>query len=153
MTPALNRHRLRADVQLMSARSNPGSASNEDAIRRVLVIDDDSATLVLICKILERGGYEVTPAGSSAEGLRLFRAKRFDLVLVDMVMPDMDGFETTSLLHRLSPEVKIIAMSGAVNARSPDGLELALKLGAKRAIPKPFKPQELLSLVRECVAS
>jgi CheY-like chemotaxis protein len=138
----------------MPARSQPNSHENRrQSRRRILVIDDDVATLQIIQKILEKGGYEVASASGGNEGLRSFRSTRFDLVLVDMVMPEMDGFETTSLMHRLCPEVKIIAMSGAPNAKSANGLELALKLGAVRALPKPFAPNELLSVVGECVAS
>src|SRR5436853_3909245 len=104
---------------------------------RILVIDDDKAVSATVHLVLERSGHEVTPAQSGARGLQLLRSEHFDLVLVDIFMPEMDGFETIRLMHKASPGIRIVVMSGGVEEKSataPDYLSMATKLGAMEAV-------------------
>jgi two-component system response regulator (stage 0 sporulation protein F) len=80
----------------------------------------------------------------------------FDLVIVDVFMPGMDGYQAIKEFQRLDPGVPIIAMSGVIFRESsqrhaPDFLGMAGKLGATRTLHKPFKPAELIEAVGACV--
>ncbi len=109
---------------------------------RILVIDDDEATRAVIEEILARQGHQVTLAAGGRTGLAEARRRNFDLVLVDIIMPDIDGMETISELREMSATVPIIAMSGS-SPNSAGYLETATVLGASAALAKPFSKREL----------
>lgn len=115
---------------------------------KVLVIDDIEFTRETIGKMLSRNGYEVIEASNGRDGIELFKQSSPDLVLTDILMPEMDGLETIQKLNQLSPELPIIAITGS--ADSPF-LEIALKFGAVTGLFKPFKQAELLSEVNKYV--
>jgi len=97
----------------------------------ILAIDDDSAICATVCLILERAGHHVVTAQDGRGGLKLLEADRFDLLLIDIFMPEMDGLETIRMVRRSRPELPIIVMSGSVErAKMPDYLSFATKLGA-----------------------
>jgi CheY-like chemotaxis protein len=118
---------------------------------RILVIDDDRAILSTVKMLLERDAHAVETADNSHSGLRLFETQKFDLLIVDIFMPGMDGFETMSLVHQSRPEVPIIVMSGqqfrTASEQAPDFLYMATKLGAVSSLQKPFRPHDLLTAV------
>ena len=118
---------------------------------RILVIDDDQAVLSTIKLLLERAAHAVEAIDDGRAGLRLIEAGKFDLLIVDIFMPGMDGFETMRMVHLASPEMPIIVISGhqfrATNERGPDFLYMATKLGAVSSLQKPFKPGDLLAAV------
>jgi CheY-like chemotaxis protein len=117
----------------------------------ILVIDDDRAVLDTIKVLLERAGYAVEAVDNSEAGLQLLGARDFDLLIVDIFMPGMDGFETMKLVHRSWPEMPIIVISGQefrlASERQPDFLRMATRLGAVSSLQKPFKPFELTTAV------
>ena len=118
---------------------------------RLLVIDDeedirDVATLTLELK----EGWEVAAAGSGAEGIALARGARPDAILLDVMMPDLDGPSTLRLLRDL-PETKsipVIFLTAKVQAADR---RRYLKLGVNGVIAKPFDPLTLGRTVRECL--
>jgi CheY-like chemotaxis protein len=124
---------------------------------KILVVDDDTVMQMTIRLLLERAGYGVVVAGDGRKGLAAFKTGHFDLVLLDIFMPTMDGLETMKLVRELRPKVPIIAMSGrpaTVDSSSePDFLAMATKLGAVRSLSKPFKPAVLLAAVADCLAT
>ena len=89
----------------------------------------------------------VMEAPNGREGLRQFRQTPTALVITDLLMPDMDGLEVTMALHRESPTVKIIALTGGSGQR--DFLEVAKLLGAHRTMKKPVTIAELLQAVQQ----
>ncbi len=109
---------------------------------RILVIDDDEATRVVIEEILALRGHAVTLAAGGRAGLAEARRRDYDLVLVDIIMPDIDGMETISELRERFPAMPIIAMSGS-SPNSAGYLETAKVLGASAALAKPFSKVEL----------
>jgi CheY-like chemotaxis protein len=117
----------------------------------ILVIDDDQAVLGTIKLLLERTGHTVEAVDNGRAGLRLLETQPFDLLIVDIFMPGMDGFETMRLVHRTRPEMPIIVVSGqefrSASERGPDFLHMATRLGAASSLQKPFKPSELLAVV------
>lgn len=123
----------------------------------ILVIDDDRAVLATIKILLERAGHAVERVDNSRTGLQLLAAQSFDLLIVDIFMPGMDGFETMKLVHRSRPHIPIIVMSGQHFSCSPeaapDYLHMATRLGAVASLHKPFRPAELLTAVNGILSS
>ena len=117
----------------------------------ILVIDDDRAVLATIRILLERAAHAVEAVDSSRTGLQLLEARSFDLLIVDIFMPGMDGFETMKLVHQSCPQMPVIVISGQqfrlASERQPDFLHMATRLGAVSSLQKPFRPPELLEAV------
>jgi DNA-binding NtrC family response regulator len=117
----------------------------------ILVIDDDRAVLTTIRILLERDAHAVAAVDNSRAGLRLLETQKFDLLIVDIFMPGMDGFETMGLVRQSRPEMPIIVISGnqpwPLSEPAPDFLYMATKLGAVSSVQKPFKPDDLLTAI------
>jgi DNA-binding response OmpR family regulator len=110
----------------------------------VLVVEDDAKTAELIRLYLDRDGYPVTVARNGREGLEMARRHSIALVLLDLMMPEIDGLEVCRRLRDES-DVGIIL----VTARTDEmGTLLALDLGADDYVTKPFRPRELVARVR-----
>lgn len=115
----------------------------------ILLIDDEIEVRATVSRLLQRAGYEVVTAANGAEALSTARFVRADLIITDLLMPEKEGFETIAELRREFPELPVIAVSGGGVVDPGSYLTLAQKLGADRALAKPFGFQELLSAVRE----
>jgi CheY-like chemotaxis protein len=120
---------------------------------RILIIDDDPAVRAAMQMVLEREGLEVNAVGDGPAGIKLVAAEDFDLLLVDLFMPGMDGLETIRQINAHKPGLPVIIMSGvsfaAAGMQPPDFLAMAAKLGATGNLKKPFRPRELLAVVTE----
>src|SRR3984893_12843362 len=103
-------------------------------LAKILIVDDDSAVQATIRILLERAGHSVVAASDGRKGLAIFEAGDFDLLLLDIFMPGMDGLETMRLIHQQRPLIPIIVISGRPIASDPgaglDFLAMATKLGA-----------------------
>ncbi len=111
---------------------------------RILVVDDEPTAVNLIGAILRREGCEVTSAPDGDAGLRRFREYAPDLVLLDVVLPKLDGFELCARL-RESSDVPVIMLSALPNERDR---ARCLRLGANDYLAKPFEINELVARVR-----
>jgi DNA-binding response OmpR family regulator len=124
-------------------------------MRRVLVIDDDISIRVAIEISLRRQDCAVVLADCGALGVTTFDAAEFDLVMVDIFMPEMDGLEIIKSFRERAPGVPIVAMSGYRFRNSmspaPDFLEMAAKLGATYRLRKPFGPRQLTAAINACL--
>jgi DNA-binding response OmpR family regulator len=122
---------------------------------RVLVVDDDKAVRTAIKTVLEHQGFDVTVAEDGRSGISAVQAGEYDVVIVDIFMPGMDGLETIRAFNKHSPSVPVIAISGFLFRDSaqpaPDFLSMATKLGAAYSLHKPFRPKELLRVVEACL--
>ncbi|MGE9009066.1 response regulator [Leptospira interrogans] len=121
---------------------------------RVLVVDDDPMVCDAIEVCLQRQGFEVTIADGGEAGMQALEASDFDVMLIDVFMPNMRGFESIRTFHARRPEVPIVAMSGyafANSDRAPDLLRLTIELGAACCLRKPFTPNALLTSIHECL--
>lgn len=121
---------------------------------RVLVVDDDPMVCVAIEVCLQRQGFDVTIADGGEAGMRALDSATFDVMLIDVFMPHMRGFEAIRIFHERAPDIPIIAMSGyafANTERAPDFLRMTIELGAATCLRKPFTPQALLATVNECL--
>ena len=119
----------------------------------ILIIDDDADVRDTLALVLEEAGHTTVMAKSGAEGARIFGETRPALVLTDMIMPESDGLEAMSAIRALNSAVRIIAMSGASFAGSSYYLKLAKRFGAIAVLPKPFEPDELVSMVNSCLSA
>jgi DNA-binding response OmpR family regulator len=123
----------------------------------VLVIDDDIAVSTTVRVVLEHDGHVVTTVHNGRDGMKWLGRDQCDLVIVDIFMPGMDGFETIKVIRALRPQLPILVMSGfmvhSAAGDAPDFLTMATKLGADQALPKPFTASELRKAVSECLAS
>jgi CheY-like chemotaxis protein len=122
---------------------------------RILVVDDDPMVGATIEVLLQRQGFDVTLTDGGETGLAALETQTFDVMLVDIFMPHMRGFESIRIFHERAPVIPLIAMSGYAFASSaspsPDFLRMALELGAMRCLRKPFTSEMLLATIRECL--
>ena len=122
----------------------------------ILVVDDDPMVCMAIEIYLQRNNFRVTIADGGEAGLRALEHEQFDLMIVDIFMPHMRGFESIRIFHDRAPAIPLIAMSGYafadLNSPAPDFLRMALELGAARCLRKPFTPNALLAAIRDCLA-
>jgi len=113
----------------------------------ILVVDDDPLIRTLIEHKLRQRGFEVTSAESGEEGLRQAAAKRPDLIVLDAMMPELDGFE---VLRRLKQDagtagIPVIMLTARKQERD---IVAALSSGARDYLVKPFMPEELIMRIR-----
>ncbi len=120
-----------------------------DRTASILIVEDDEAMRDLLSEELEDAGYEVAAAGSAAAGLELARGNRFDLVVSDLRLPEMDGFDLIRGVMALPspPHVVMITAFGSIETAIR-----AVKLGAYDYITKPFEIEELLLAVDKALA-
>jgi DNA-binding response OmpR family regulator len=114
--------------------------------KRILVVDDDENILTLERTILEQKGFHVTTAAGGEEALRLLKQQGFDLVLLDVMMPDKDGFEVCRQIKqdartRTIPVIFLTAKGGG------EALAEGFESGAVMYINKPFTANKLLTIV------
>ncbi len=117
----------------------------------ILVVDDDDDVRELLCRMLEQDGYAAAAASGGDQALRRIAAGAPDLVITDMVMPGMDGFEVMQRLRRLAPQTGILVMSGGGRLGFDRYLETARRLGASAVLRKPFTRAEMLDAVRRAL--
>jgi CheY-like chemotaxis protein len=116
---------------------------------RILLIDDDDAVRAMLSFTLDHYGHIVTEARDGREGLELFARTEVDLVITDIVMPEMEGLALLMELRKKQPPVKIIAMSAGGRQGAADYLQAAKLMGASRVLPKPFSNDALLAAIKE----
>jgi DNA-binding response OmpR family regulator len=114
------------------------------APQTILIVEDDEAISDSIGYALERSGFRTLRAQDGAQGLRLFRAQRPDLVILDLMLPGMDGWRVTEELRKEDPRVPVIVCS----ARTSEFDRVhGLEMGADDYVTKPFSMKELLARV------
>jgi CheY-like chemotaxis protein len=116
----------------------------------ILVIDDDSRIRELIRRVLVKEGYEVVEAPDGKVGVALFEQKRPDLVITDILMPEMEGAETIIHIRSHRPHAKIIAISGGSQLLDASVcLRVGEMVGASAMLVKPINKSDLLRAVHE----
>lgn len=116
----------------------------------ILLVDDEDLLREGVREILEMSDYAVIEARDGEEALSLFAINNVDLVISDIVMPNMDGVDFVSRLRESFPDVPILTISGGsrvVSARF--GLDSALLSGANASLTKPFNAKQLLEKVQQ----
>jgi len=111
---------------------------------RLLIIDDDTELCSLLGEFLRREGYQVEAEHNGANGLARALAGEFALVVLDVMLPGLDGFE---ILRRLRPRSRVPVLMLTARAEDVDRI-IGLELGADDYLPKPFNPRELAARIR-----
>jgi CheY-like chemotaxis protein len=114
-------------------------------VAELLLVDDEAPVRKFFVQVLEGAGYRVVEASSGKEALRRLQERPFDLVITDILMPDMDGLELTKVLHHRFPDIKIVVISG--DRDDMDYCHVARFLGAHVTLAKPVPVQLLLETV------
>ncbi|NGZ06305.1 MAG: response regulator [Magnetococcales bacterium] len=121
---------------------------------RILIIDDDEPFRVHLGTLLRGAGHVVLEVECALHALDKIALDPFDLLITDIFMPRMDGFELLSTLLRRHPRIQVIAMSGGGSGMTPAlALNVAKKLGANELISKPFQPGAVLQVVDRVLQS
>jgi CheY-like chemotaxis protein len=115
---------------------------------RVLVVDDDLSVREYVRASLELEGYLVSDAGSADEGMRVVEEEAPDLILLDVMMPNVDGWELLRRIHERHGvgSIPVLMFSGVVNAADE-----AQSRGAQGFVRKPFDPDELVAQAKQIV--
>jgi CheY-like chemotaxis protein len=112
-------------------------------VAKILIVDDEESDRLLMQAILERAGHETFFAGDGEEALRQLALKGVDLVVTDLQMPEVHGFELITVLREFSTPPAVIAVSGTGSFQ----LHMAEALGARFTLQKPLEPEILLDAV------
>ena len=141
---------IRGLVESLPRRPRTGSAAAPAAAARVLVADDHENNRDLLTRLLQREGHAVTAASDGNEALKLLRAQPFDLVLLDMIMPGLNGLQ---VLEQVKADVNLrrlpIIMVSAFDEL--DCVARCIEMGAEDYLPKPIKPLLLKARIDACL--
>ena len=116
---------------------------------RILVVDDEDILIRCYQRILENSGYQLEYVTSGAEALKRIEAGKFDLIILDYLMPEMNGMAVLQRAREIQPDVKVIMITGL------DQLDTQMRardLGVFDYLPKPFDPDDLKRAVLRAVA-
>jgi DNA-binding NtrC family response regulator len=115
-------------------------------MKKILVIDDEPIVRISCKRTLVPEGYDVTLADSGRAGIEILEKDPFDLILLDLKMPDMGGIDVLKVIMERWPATKVIIVTGYSTV---DTAVEALRLGAFNHIEKPFTPDSILAAVNE----
>lgn len=118
----------------------------ENAQKHILVIDDDKSILRTFTRILQKNGYAIDVAETGKEAMEKSKKQTFNLALIDIRLPDIDGTELLIKLQKVMPEAVKIMITGFPSLET--GIK-ALDEGADAYLVKPVKPEELIALIEE----
>src|SRR2546426_1067838 len=136
----------------LKSRLPPASAGKQPILGAMLVVDDNEADRAMLSRRLRRQGHTVSLAENGRQALEKLHARGFDLVLLDIMMPEMDGFE---VLRRLKADaatqnIPVIMLS---SVDEMDAVVRCIEMGADDYLPKPFPPTLLTARVRACLSN
>ncbi len=118
--------------------------------KKILVVDDDELVLIAIQELLTPMGFSVKTFSSGAEALTEITREHFDLIILDVIMPEMDGFEVCRRIRNTESyaEIPVIILT----AKSGDeDKKRGVEVGANLYLPKPISPKRLIALVEEAI--
>jgi len=117
----------------------------------ICLIEDDKMIRETLHKILEKMGHTVATATNGRDGLSVAGSADFDVVITDIIMPEIEGIEVIRTIKKRSPEMKIIAMSGGGRVGNTDFLKIAQSLGADATVYKPVTKKDFMSALNGCL--
>ncbi|MGD1030922.1 MAG: response regulator [Opitutaceae bacterium] len=116
-------------------------------VKSILVVEDNAGVRNTTRLLLEASGYAVSVASGGVEAIRMLRRGPVDLVITDLLMPDMDGIELINALHKDFAGIRVVAMSGGGVLDAEFYLTMAKRLRADSLLKKPFTRDELLMAI------
>ncbi|HXC37297.1 MAG TPA: response regulator [Candidatus Acidoferrales bacterium] len=121
--------------------------------KRILVLDDDQELRTTFSLLLSKDGYSVTQAYTGRDAITLHQKESYDLVVVELLLPDNQGIETLTELRKLPSPPKTIATARPGWMPTEVYSKMARQLGVHGTLPKPFQPEQLLALVKDVLDS
>ncbi len=115
---------------------------------KILVVDDEEALRYLLSSELAAEGYDVETAGDGDEAIESIKQKDYDVVLLDIKMPRVDGFEVLKFIKQNKPEIKVIMLTAYADVKN--AIE-ALKLGASDFVSKPYDLEDILTSINRAL--
>ena len=119
---------------------------------RILVVDDEEAIRYLVKRPLEEAGYVVDEAQDGEEALARLRQEHYDVMLLDVVMPNKGGIEVLMDLSNEQPGLKVILVTGRARVEADPFQNLIDKLGVQTVLEKPIDPETILSTVQQHIS-
>lgn len=116
---------------------------------RILIVDDEDALRTILSSELVGAGYEIATAADGEEGVAEVKNRKFDLVLLDIHMPKLDGFEVLKFIKKEHPEVKVIMLTGFADLKN--AIE-SKKYGAEDFVSKPYDLVDLLTTIERVLS-
>ncbi|MBI5923554.1 MAG: response regulator [Betaproteobacteria bacterium] len=116
---------------------------------RILVVDDEDIVIQCCLRILKEGTYQVEYVKSGLEAVKKIAESHFDLIILDFMMPKMDGMEVLKRVREMQPGIKVIMVTGLDQTQTA---QRAKDLGAFAYLPKPFDPDDLKLAVERAVS-
>lgn len=120
---------------------------------RILLVDDEKAIVDLMALSLKKKGHSVMTASNGLKGCQILAEHVFDLLITDLIMPEMSGINLIENVSLLYPEMKVIAITGGGKVYTEDYLLQALTAGAQTIIRKPFTISAFLDAVQKVLDS
>ncbi|NVK19711.1 MAG: response regulator [Methylocystaceae bacterium] len=115
----------------------------------LLIVDDDIAILLIMKTSLIEAGFQVQSAENGHDALGMLKQSKYDLLITDILMPEIDGLAVIDKAIAKNPDISILAISGGgADKDGGDLLDAALTSGADAILQKPFRPDELVRTVR-----
>lgn len=119
--------------------------------KHILIVDDDDMMRAFVKELLSMHNFIITEAANGKDGLKQFRDNMPDLVITDIIMPEMEGISFIRALRDINKDIPIIAMTGNVHGRMEEYLEISSQLGADTVLRKPVKAKEFLDAIDELI--
>jgi DNA-binding response OmpR family regulator len=119
----------------------------------ILLVDDSDDVRKLLERGLIRAGHTVITATNGSRGLKALDAGSYDLIVTDIVMPDMEGLQFIRSIRKANATIPIIAMSGGGRGTADDYLEMASRFGAAKTLEKPFTLDVLTTAIDEVLGA
>ena len=122
-----------------------------DTTKHILVVDDDDMMRSFVKELLLINNFKITTAANGKEGLKEFRENTPNLVITDIIMPEMEGISFIRELRAHNKDIPIIAMTGNVHGRMEEFLEISSQLGADEVLRKPIKSEEFIEAINRLI--
>ena len=119
--------------------------------KHILVVDDDEMMREFVKELLKINNFKISEAADGKAGLKEFRENTPDLVITDIIMPEMEGISFIRELRSHNKDIPIIAMTGNVHGRMEEFLDISSQLGADEILRKPIKSKEFLDAINKLI--
>ena len=119
--------------------------------KHILVVDDDEMIRAFVKELLQINEFKITEAANGKLGLKEFRENTPDLVITDIVMPEMEGISFIRELRNHNKDIPIIAMTGNIHGRMEEYLDISSKIGADEVLRKPVKSEDIINTINRLI--
>lgn len=116
---------------------------------RILIVDDDPDICFVLTRLLERHGHEASAVLNGQKAVEILESNPFDIAIIDIIMPDMDGIELIMKIRLNYPRLRVIAISGGGRISAEEYLKMARLFKVHHTFQKPVKADKLLTAINE----